>query len=224
MMFLAFLVLMTLAAFAFIAFPLFVGTAGSRKVMIGALLVSFGVIAFLIYLLVGYPIAALEPLSQPDKDSQMHGLDLAQLADQLSKKLETQPDNVEGWALLARTYLSMHRYSDSVSAFEKATRLVSGDADLMADYVDAQVMNQGGKFDASSEAALGKLLELNPTHIKGLLLKGTMEFDRNDFSAAIATWEKIQQIPGLDNQTAEFIKQNIEQAKGMMQQPGKRAG
>ncbi len=60
------------------------------------------------------------------------------MAAKLAAKLERDPDNAEGWAMLARTYYALNRYNDAVPAFEKATALIPKDAGLLADYADAR--------------------------------------------------------------------------------------
>jgi len=48
-------------------------------------------------------------------------MDLSKLADRLAEKLKDNPNNADGWALLARTYVELKRHKDAVPAFEKAS-------------------------------------------------------------------------------------------------------
>ena len=59
------------------------------------------------------------------------------LSERLKKKLEQNPDDGVGWALLARSYVEMGRHSDAVMIYEKAMKLLPDDPQLLVDYADA---------------------------------------------------------------------------------------
>jgi len=131
---------MTLLALAFVIVPLAQPGVERRPVLIGGLVMMIPLVAVLVYQQLGTPAAATQaravmPLGALGKF--MMDMDLGQLADRLAEKLRNQPDNAEGWALLARTYVEIKRHKESLAAFEKATLLLPGDPDLLADYADA---------------------------------------------------------------------------------------
>ena len=64
------------------------------------------------------------------------GLDV--MADKLAKRLEQDPMDGEGWALLARTYLELGATAKADAAYAKALALRPGDASMKADYTAAR--------------------------------------------------------------------------------------
>ena len=61
--------------------------------------------------------------------------DLAAMADRLATRLRDRtPDDHQGWLLLARSYLTLGRDADAVSAFERARPLLDSDAKAQAEY------------------------------------------------------------------------------------------
>ena len=79
----------------------------------------------------------------------------------LAERLQQQPDDLKGWVMLARSYTIMKRYSDAEAAYANALRLGGENANLLADYADATVMANGGRFNDQS----GALLTLSLIHI-----------------------------------------------------------
>jgi cytochrome c-type biogenesis protein CcmH len=86
----------------------------------------------------------------------------------------------------------------------------------MADYADALAMSQGGKFDGKAEALVDKALVLDPMHVKALMLKATIEFNRKNYPAAIKNWEKLLTVQGLDAETTKEAQGSIEESRRMM--------
>ena len=64
----------------------------------------------------------------------------------LAARLQQQPDDLEGWVMLARTYSILKRYSEAEVAYENVLRLGGENAGLLTDYADTMAMANGGKF------------------------------------------------------------------------------
>ena len=147
-----------------------------------------------LYWMLGNPAAMTHPVvssvaSQggPGDDPQMAD-NLNTLIEQLKKKLEQNPNDAVGWGLLARSYMAMERYADAVPIFEKATKLDSDNASLLADYADALGVHQGRKLDGKPETLIQKALKLDPHNVKALMLSGTIAYNRKDFARAAKEW------------------------------------
>lgn len=219
---------MTILAVAFVVVPVIRPGVSRKPLLIGGLAVVIPLVAVLAYQKLGTPTAATQsampmpppmlagamPPGHPDKA--VMNMDLGQLADKLAEKLKTQPDNAEGWALLARTYVEVKRHKESLPAFEKAASLLPKDPHLLADYADALAMSNGGKFDKKCEDLIEQALKLDPLHVKALMLKATMAFNSKDYPKAIAAWEKILTVKGLDAETTKQSTGSIEEARRMM--------
>ena len=66
------------------------------------------------------------------------------MAAKLAARLQNEPDNVDGWVMLARTYYALNRHADAARAFDRAVALIPDNADLLADYADALGAAEGG--------------------------------------------------------------------------------
>jgi cytochrome c-type biogenesis protein CcmH len=218
---------MTVLALAFVVVPIVKPGVGRKPLLIGGLAVVIPLVAVLVYQKLGTPTAATQPVmpmppmpsgtmppGHPDKA--VMNMDLGQLADKLAEKLKSQPDNAEGWALLARTYVEVKRHKEAVPAFEKATALLPKDPQLLVDYADALAMSNGGKFDSKSVELVDRALTLSPSHPKALMLKATIEFNSLHYGEAIKYWEKLLTVSGLDVATQKEARGSIEEARRLM--------
>ena len=128
----------------------------------------------------------------------------------LQARLQAQPDDVEGWRMLGRSYMSVQRFGDAAQAFRRVVNLSAGDTAAHIDYAEARVMTDqegivgpiGDEFIALAAAA--------PDNPKAAWYAGLAEYERGDVEAARMHWEKL-----LGADTPPQVRQIIEQRLGV---------
>ena len=131
----------------------------------------------------------------------------------LVARLEQNPDDANGWAILARSYTAMQRFPEAVAAFEKAVALAKDDANLLADYADALAVSAGRNLEGKPLELIRQALKLDPDQWKALAMAGTAAFDRKDYKAAVAYWEKLMQRLPPDSEFSQSMKTSIAEAR-----------
>jgi cytochrome c-type biogenesis protein CcmH len=131
----------------------------------------------------------------------------------LSARLQQQPDDLEGWTMLARTYNILERYSKAEAAYENVLRLGGENAGLLTDYADAMVMANGGMFTDKAGALLTRALELDPNNVKALWLAGHWKNQSGMYAEAIGYWQKAALLLPDDGQDKPVITRQIQQAQ-----------
>ena len=130
--------------------------------------------------------------------------EFAAVVERLAQKLKDQPDNAEGWAMLARSYARLSRPADALAAYAKAVTLKGDDPQLLADYADLMAFQNNRTLAGEPTQLIERALKLDPNHPKALALAGSAAFDRKDFSVAVRHWELLASLspPG-----SEFLTQ-----------------
>ena len=155
---------------------------GSLKIAIGMMAVM-PLAAGLLYWQFGNPEAFLAPQSAVDTSARAHATSpdqIAMMVERLARKLAENPDNPDGWAMLARSLVVLGRYGEAVAAFEKAVSNLE-DAALLADYADAVAMTQNGRLAGRAMQLVRRALKLDPANSKALALAGTDAFERKNY-------------------------------------------
>jgi cytochrome c-type biogenesis protein CcmH len=116
---------------------------------------------------------------------------IAANVDKLAEKLKSNPSDVDGWIMLARSYTSMQRFGEAAGAYARATELRPNDADLWADYAFATAMAGNRKVDDQAMEMVNRALKLEPDNAKALQLAGTAAFDAKDYKKAIELWQRV---------------------------------
>lgn len=154
-----------------------------------------------------------EQKSQPQANS---GGDLNMAVKRLADKMAKDPNNGEGWLLLARTYGELRQHKEAANAYARATALLPPDAALLADWADAYVMTQDRKWNDEARGIVKRALAANPKHIKSLALAGGEAFDRADYKTAIDYWKRIKAVAPADSMDVKLADSNIAEATARM--------
>lgn len=173
-----------------------------------AVAVSLPLLALGIYSQLGTPAAIDFVATAPMNEHQVQ-----QMIDTLAVKLQANPDDPKGWAMLARSYKVIGRLEESRQAFERAGKLVDGEPDLLVDYADVLAALAGNKLSGKPEQLISQALRINPEHPMGLMISGVALFQRQDFNGAIARWEKLLSMVPPDSMDAQQLQGNIAEAQ-----------
>lgn len=169
-------------------------------------LVSLALVTALLYTLVGTP-NAVDPAQRRAPET------LADAVAQLEAELERNPDQVEGWRLLANAYTAAGRTPDARAALARALTLAPDDADLLTQAAEARALaSPDRRFDAEAVAMLRRALAQQPMHQRGRWFLGIAQRQANQPAEAAKTWEPLLAI--VDASTSASLREQINAARG----------
>lgn len=131
----------------------------------------------------------------------------------LAQRLESNPNDAQGWMMLARSYSSMGKFSEAANAYVKATELNPKNADLLAEYAFATAMSEGRSLQGKPAELINRALKIDPENLKALQLAGTAAFDSKDYKKAIDYWQRVLKKVPPGSEVAEAINERINEAK-----------
>lgn len=193
-------------------------SAGTGRRTGFAVVVGLPVSAIALYMWLGNPQALVEPAATVPVATVPGEHDPAAMIASLEAKLETSPDDAEGWFMLARSYAAMGRFAESANALGRVVELVPPDPRLLADYADVLAMAQGRNLRGKPMELIAQALDLDPDNQKALNLAASAAYQRQDFAEALTYWRRLlQQLPP-GSEAAAGIAATIQEIEG--QQPG----
>lgn len=161
-----------------------------------------------LYFLIGNPAGVLP--------QQQHSVGAQQIEDmvaRLATRLEKEPDNLEGWVMLARSYMAIRRLGEAEKAFDHAASLVEKDAQMLAVYADVAAANAGGNFAGKPMRLIEKSLKLDPDNLQALWLSGSAAFAQNRYDKAVTEWEHLLRLIPAESEDAKMLAANIAEAR-----------
>jgi cytochrome c-type biogenesis protein CcmH len=136
---------------------------------------------------------------------------LEHMVDVLAERLKNKPDDLRGWILLARSYETLNRYADALGAYRNARRLSGDNPEVLADYADALVMANGGRFNDEAGEVLQTAVEAEPNNVKALWLIGHWKNQQGAYTEAISYWQRAAALLPAGSQDTAIIAQQITQ-------------
>jgi cytochrome c-type biogenesis protein CcmH len=131
----------------------------------------------------------------------------------LAARLKENPDDAQGWMMLARSYQNFKRYREASEAYGQAAALKSNDAQVWADYAETLALANGSQLEGQPQELLNKSLQIDPNNQKALWLAGNAAFQTEDFQQAIIYWERLQKTLPERSEGAQSVSASIEEAR-----------
>ncbi|HEV7489622.1 MAG TPA: c-type cytochrome biogenesis protein CcmI [Rhodanobacteraceae bacterium] len=170
--------------------------------------------ALLLYRLVGTP-QALDPANlAPPPGAEHSAADMENAIAGLAAKLKQNPDDAQGWALLARAYQATDRAAESRDAFKQAHERAPDDADIAVEYAQAlAVASLDHRLDGEPRTLLENVLKKDPKNQRALWLIGISDYQSENYANAIATWKTLLPMLAPDSDVARSVRNEIADAE-----------
>lgn len=118
--------------------------------------------------------------------------DIAQMVTSLVERLQRQPDDVDGWKMLGRSYMTLGNYSGAADAYERAVQLESAqNAQTLVSFGVALIEGNGRQVTPEAVSAFENALALEPNQPEALFWGGIGAFQSGNPELASDRWELL---------------------------------
>jgi cytochrome c-type biogenesis protein CcmH len=142
------------------------------------------------------------------------------MVDRLAARLKDNPDDLAGWARLARAYKVQNRLDEAIAAYAKTGKLLDTDPDLLTQYADA-LATRNKSLQGQPAELVKKALAIAPKHPMALMMAGQAAYQNGNYAAAIAHWKTVLSILPVSSPDVELIKTEIADAELKLRNPAK---
>lgn len=124
---------------------------------------------------------------------QMHEMDQALRA--LEQRLVQNPDEIDSWLLLGRTYMSLRRFDDAAGAFRQAANLDGNkSSDILSDLGEALALSQPEGLQGEAGAIFERVLQVEKAYPKALWYGGLNAYENANWALAIERLETLMTL------------------------------
>jgi cytochrome c-type biogenesis protein CcmH len=158
------------------------------------------VAAFAMYFWLGNPsslVAIAEAQANPPAAATVPGAhDFAKMLAKVEEKTKSEPNNIEAWSMLAKTYAAMERWPEALRAYETALKLKPDLPAIMTGYAEALAVTNNHVLKGEPMDYILKALEKSPDDPKGLELAGINAFQEKNYAQAAYYFKHLlKQLP-----------------------------
>ncbi len=138
---------------------------------------------------------------------------------QLEAKLAANPDNAEGWFMLARSRTSLGQYAQAAEAFRRLALLLEAEPQEAAAVYGLQAQAlffaNDGNINQGVREAIAQAFKRNPQESNALSLLGIDAFEQERFNDAVKYWQQVLDVTP-DTANADSIRAGIARAQELM--------
>lgn len=165
------------------------------------------VAALALYLHAGDPRAVAELALATPATHEGAGDQVETAVARLTERLRDQPDDLQGWLVLARSQETMERFDEAAASYRGAIAAATrqqAPADILArlhaDLADTLASARQGDLGGPAQDAIAAALALDANQPKALALAGAAALGRQDVDAARGHWQRLLGLlePGSD--------------------------
>ena len=194
-------ILLVLAVLAVLLRPLWRDARGVA-IAVGVVVAAS---TLLLYQLVGTP-QALDPAAVKAPET------LGDAIAQLESELQRNPDQAEGWRLLAQGYAREQRTIKARDAYARAADLAPRDAGILTEAAQSRALADDKRlFDAQARTLLQRALAADPAQQRARWFLGIAQRQAGENAAAARTWEPL--LTQVDAPTSASLRKEIDNAR-----------
>lgn len=114
--------------------------------------------------------------------------DVDVMIERLAKRLETAPDDGEGFRMLGWSYVNTNKPDKAITAYKRALELLPQRADVHAGYGESLVGLAGGTVTPEAKASFDKAIKLDPKEPRARFFEALYKAQHGDRKEALAAW------------------------------------
>jgi cytochrome c-type biogenesis protein CcmH len=116
----------------------------------------------------------------------------AAMAAKLAKRLAAEPNDLEGWLMLGRTYGTLEQFPLAVRAYQRADRLANGqNADAIVGVAEMLLAQDFEQIRGAAGHLFDRALLIEPDNPKALLYSGFAALSRGEPSGARERFQRL---------------------------------
>lgn len=141
---------------------------------------------------------------------------IAAMVNRLQQKLQKNPNNPEGWAMLGRSYMVLNNYDMAVKALSNAYAQRSDDPSILLMYADALSMQNGGKVSDKAFKLIKRVLAHDPNDPTAMWMAAMAYETHSDYKSALSYWQKLLPVVKDNPQDYKEVRMHLAHAESVV--------
>ena len=172
--------------------------------------------ALVAYIVIGTPELPNLPYAERDIAAETRQVaerrraqEMEALAQRLAKRLQTEPDNLQGWMLLSNYHATSGRTTEALTAIKKAHDLAPDNPYVLLQYAEALIPTQNNIVSAQASDLFNKALAADPRNPRARYYLALAKAQTNDVRGAIQDWVDLISISPPDAPWLTTVRSQI---------------
>lgn len=162
------------------------------------------------------PFASRTQAATPQTAEAAPPHDMTEAMAKLAEHLKQQPDDLNGWVLLARSQMSVGKFKEASDAYSHAAELAEDNLNVIGDWGEAQVLAAGGKVTPAARGAFEKTLKDPDNAPRSRYYLALAAAQEGDPKQALQQWVDLEADSPADADWLPLLRQRITETAGQL--------
>lgn len=198
------------------------GAKTSRPAFAALAVLLLPVAVWAMYLRIGSPLLPDQPFAEhrarasaTTAQNPPH-INMNEAVMRLAAHLKQHPEDLTGWLLLARSELSLGRYTEGADAYRHAADLSGDRSDVMGAWGEAQVLAAGGAVTPTAREAFEAALKDPEAAPRSRYYLALAQLQQGDAKGALQAWTELAAESPKDAEWLPLVRQRMAQAAAIL--------
>ena len=155
-------------------------------------------------------------IGTPDADTPPPGAmpSVEEMVTSLAQRLNENPDDLQGWKMLGRSYVQMRNFPGAIAAYERAVEMENAqNGQTLSDLGEVLLLNDGQTLSGRAGELFENALAISPDNQKALFYAGMAAVERGDRELGAQRWETLLASSPPEN-IQQILRQQIAELRG----------
>lgn len=194
--------------------PLNVSSTNKILVVVAALFLPLFSLPF--YLSVGSPQEAMPPVVAENVNGEPSIEELLAVAE---KRLSTNPDDSNGWKVVAPVYMRMGRFDDAINAYENVLRVEGDSPEFLLKLADAHIEKNQGQVNDKAQNLVSRVLAIDEENAIAKFYTGIIALQSDKPDETLLIWQAMLDEAKGDEEWVPIIQGRIAELKSLENTP-----
>jgi len=127
----------------------------------------------------------------------------------LKEHLQQQPEDLEGWTMLGRSYSYLQQYQNAADIYAQLYRRKPDDAEIILQYANNLGMARNGDMTGEPAQLIFKAVQLAPDNANILWLAGLAKAEEGSSREAAAYWQKLAGLLPANSEALQQVQKML---------------
>lgn len=138
------------------------------------------------------------------------------MVEQLKERLQEDPNDVEGWALLGQSFMILNRFDEAADVYQKAIVITPENADLHSALGEALTLAGDGFISKAAAFSFQNALSRDPGEPISRFYMGDYAFQEGDINLAYERWLEVYEDIPPETPWLLLLEQRLQEAAGRL--------
>jgi len=160
----------------------------------------------------GAPGVPDQPLAErltEQRQQQAQAGDIDSRIEELAEKVRQDPENLDQWFLLGRSYGFVGRYAEAAEAYRRAVELSGNNPQILSAYAEALVLANGNRVTQAAHLAFSQVNQARPDDPRARYYLALYAAQQEDYQTALDRWVALLEDSPPDAGWVPLVRQGI---------------